>query len=331
MPGLNGFEAAVLIRQRERSRHIPIIFLTGQEKAEEMIFQGYSAGAVDYLVKPLRMDVLRAKVSIFVELAVVRQNLQREIQARTRIAAEISQLNEELQRKNEELQKTVQELESYSYSISHDMRAPLRAMQGYAEILLEEASPRLDEEQQGFLRRIDSGAARLDQLIQDVLSYSVLARAKFKLEPVDLDSLSHEVVEQYPGLQAPAVQIEIPHRLPQVLAHTAMLSQCVSNLLGNAIKFVAPGVQPRIVITAERQGHQTIVFFQDNGIGIAPRDLERIFGIFARVHSSASYAGTGIGLSIVRKAVEKMGGQVGVTSEVGKGSRFWLQLQTANR
>jgi signal transduction histidine kinase len=331
MPGLNGFETAVAIRERERSRHIPIIFLTGRDKTEEMIFQGYSAGAVDYLVKPLQMNVLRAKVSIFVELAVVRQNLQREIQARTRIAAEISQLNEELQRKNEELQKTVQELESYSYSISHDMRSPLRAMQGYAEILLEEATPLLTEEHQGFLRRIDSGASRLDQLIQDVLSYSVLARAKFKLEPVDLDSLSHEVVEQYPGLQAPAVQIEIPQRLPQVLAHTAMLSQCVSNLLGNAIKFVAPGVQPRIVITAERQGRQTVVSFQDNGIGIAPRDLERIFGIFARVHSSESYAGTGIGLSIVRKAVEKMGGQVGVTSEVGKGSRFWLQLQTANR
>ena len=329
MPEMNGIETAVAIRERERSRHIPVIFLTAQLNTEEIMFKGYSAGAVDFLTKPLQPEILRAKVEVFVELALMRQRLQAEIAERIKIAAEISKLNNELEKKNEELTETIEELERYSYSISHDMRAPLRSMSGFSQILMEECMDQLSPEHASYLRKINSGAVRLDRLIQDVLSYSLVSRTKFRLQPIDLQQLARDVIEQYPGFQLPDADIEIEGTLPRVMANEATLTQCISNLLGNAIKFVAPGTVPRIRIRAEPQGRECRIWFVDNGIGIAPVDLDRIFGIFVKVHSSDTYAGTGIGLSIVRKAAEKMGGSVGVESTLNEGSRFWLQLKLA--
>jgi signal transduction histidine kinase len=327
MPEMNGIETAVAIRERERSRHIPVIFLTARLNTDDMVFKGYSAGAVDFLTKPLQPDILRAKVEVFVELALVRQRLQNEIAERTRIAAEISKLNEELAEKNRTLIETVEELESYSYSISHDMRAPLRSMHGFSQILLEECQNGLSTEHQSYLRKINSGASRLDQLIQDVLSYSLVSRTKFKLQPVNLDRLTRDVIEQYPGFQPPDVDIQIEGILPNVMANEATLTQCISNLLGNATKFVEPGITPKVRVRAETMGNECRIWFSDNGIGISPKDLDRIFGIFVKIHPVDKYGGTGIGLSIVRKATEKMGGKVGVESTFGQGSRFWLQLK----
>jgi two-component system sensor histidine kinase/response regulator len=335
MPGLNGLETAAAIRERERSRHIPIIFLTGMDKTQESIFKGYSAGAVDYLVKPIQTDVLIAKVGVFIELAQARQRLHQEVEERTKTAVEISMLNQALEDKNRELenrtaqlQDTVQELERYSYSISHDMRAPLRAMKGYSDVLIEEVAPTLSEEHCAFLHKISSAAQRLDRLIEDVLSYSLLSRSKFNLKAVDADELIREIIEQYPGFQPPEVDICIEGKLPVVWANEATLTQCISNLLGNAIKFVPKGTKPKIVIRADVHDKETTLWVEDNGIGIDAHDRERIFGIFVKVHSPSSYAGTGIGLSIVRRAAEKMGGQVGVESTLGQGSRFWVKLKT---
>lgn len=335
MPGMSGIETAAAIRERERSRHIPIIFLTGMDKTQETMFQGYSAGAVDYLVKPIQTDVLIAKVGVFIELAQARQRLHQEIEERTKTAVEISMLNQALEDKNRELQNrtaelqdTVQELERYSYSISHDMRAPLRAMKGYADVLIEEAAEALTEEHRTFLQKISSASQRLDRLIEDVLSYSLLSRSKFNLKSVNADELIREIIEQYPGFQPPEIDIRIVGKLPFVWANEATLTQCISNLIGNAIKFVPKGTKPQIIIRAEVEGKETTLWIEDNGIGIAPHDRERIFGIFVKVHAASSYSGTGIGLSIVRRAAEKMGGQVGVESTLGKGSRFWLKLKT---
>jgi len=329
MPEMNGIETAVAIRERERSRHIPVIFLTARLNTDDMVFKGYSAGAVDFLTKPLQPDILRAKVEVFVELALVRQRLQNEIAERTRFAAEISKLNDELAEKNRTLIETVEELESYSYSISHDMRAPLRSMHGFSQILLDECQSSLSPEHQSYLRKINSGALRLDRLIQDVLSYSMVSRTKFKLQPINLDRLTRDVIEQYPGFQLPEVDIQIERVLPEVMANEATLTQCISNLLGNAIKFVEPEITPKIRIRAEAIGNECRIWFSDNGIGISAMDLDRIFGIFVKIHPAEKYGGTGIGLSIVRKAAEKMGGKVGVESTPGQGSRFWLQLKKA--
>jgi signal transduction histidine kinase len=224
------------------------------------------------------------------------------------------------------LRETVNELQTLSYSIAHDMRGPLRAMSAFAEIVLEESSV-LSPEGQDYCGRIVKGAARLDRLIQDALNYTKTVLQELPLEPVDLASLLRGLVDTYPNLHPENAQIEIASDLPTVLANEALLVQCFANLLGNAVKFVARGQKPHIRVEAQRSQTHAIISVQDNGIGIAEEHQARLFGMFQKLDQS--YEGTGIGLAIVRKVAERMNGEVGVESEFGSGSRFWVKLPLA--
>jgi signal transduction histidine kinase len=232
-----------------------------------------------------------------------------------------------VQQRTRKLSETIGELEAFSYSISHDMRSPLRSMIGFAEILKEDHGPALGEPAVDYLDRISTASRRMDRLIQDVLSFSRLGSQDIVLVPVESETLIREVIRSYPNLHADKVTISLTSRLPRVKANEALLTQCFSNLLENGAKFMAPGTRPVIEVWAENSDGRTRLFFKDNGIGIPPHSLERIFEIFHRVGRETD--GTGIGLAIVRKAVEKMGGKVGVESEAGRGSLFWLDLATA--
>jgi len=227
------------------------------------------------------------------------------------------------------LQDTIGELEAFSYSISHDMRSPLRAMQGYAKVLLEDYQAVFDEKGRKYLERIQTASNRLDLLIQDVLAYSKVAKGEIDLHPVDLARLIEDILPSHPELQPPRAQIDIQSPLPAVLGHEAYLTQCVTNLLGNAAKFVREGEIPRIRLRAEETGTKVKIWFEDNGIGIDPSHFARIFEIFGQVYGGKKFGGTGIGLAIVRKAVQRMNGEIGVESEIGHGSRFWISLEKA--
>lgn len=228
------------------------------------------------------------------------------------------------------LRETIADLEAFSYSISHDMRSPLRAIHGYADILMQEC--RLEAQHAGYLTRIGAAAQRMDRLIEDVLAFSRVARTDLALVPVEAASLFPAILESSPTLQAPQAQINIDGALPRVFGNHAMLTQCFSNLLNNAVKFVSPGVIPKIRVWSDAnidQGGRPRVRINvsDNGIGIECDMQEKIFAIFQRL--SAEYEGTGIGLAIVKKAVERMGGRVGLISQPGHGSTFWIELKAA--
>jgi signal transduction histidine kinase len=202
----------------------------------------------------------------------------------------------------------------------------LRAMRSFSQLLSLRLADRVAPEEADYLKRIITAAERLDHLIQDVLSYSRLARGQIKLETVDVESLVNEIMREHPSLEPSKSLITIESRLLTVLGHQASLSQVISNLLTNAVKFVPAGTFPKVRIWSELLDSQVRLWIEDNGIGIPKADHERIFGMFQRLHTQQEFEGTGIGLAIVRKAVERMGGRVGVESEPGKGSKFWVQL-----
>ncbi|HWF18154.1 MAG TPA: ATP-binding protein [Verrucomicrobiae bacterium] len=242
---------------------------------------------------------------------------------------------EELERRVAErtatLQESVQSLEGVLYHVAHDLRAPLRAMQGLTTLLLEEYATRFDDEGRDYAARIVTAASRMDALIRDLLAYGRLGHVDLPLQKVDLeklmkfalDALCDEVAER-------GAQIEIQHPLPPVHANELVLQQIVLNLLSNALKFVAPGVAPRVRIWPETSNDKIRLWMQDNGIGIGTEHQQRIFRVFERLHRSEDYPGTGIGLAIVYKGMERMGGSVGVQSQPGAGSRFWLEFPGRN-
>jgi PAS domain S-box-containing protein len=252
------------------------------------------------------------------------------LSAKNEIARHASQLEQIVAERTKQLSETIGELEAFSYSVSHDMRAPLRAMQGFACCLVEDYGGKLDAQGVDYLEQIKRSAVRLDRLIQDVLSYTRVLNTKLPMERVDSDRLVRDIIESFSTDKAIQGDFQVRGALPAVMGNAALLAQCVSNLLSNSAKFVSPGTRPRVEISAEAVGDDLIrVWFKDNGIGISEKDQARIFGLFERIHPTTEYEGTGIGLTIARKASERMGGSLGVQSEPGQGSRFWIQLKKA--
>jgi PAS domain S-box-containing protein len=265
----------------------------------------------------------------------------RDITERKRTECELQQAKEDFARANSELEKRVQErtaslrevvnqMEEFSYSVSHDLRSPVRAMKGYAQAVIEDYGDRLDAQGRDHLNRIVLGGSRMERLIHDVLTYSRLARSEIQLQPVPIQKLLLDIIQQYPEMQPPRAEITVRSPLHTVPAHEPSLTQAISNLLANGIKFVACGTTPKLRIWTEARDGKVRLWVEDNGIGIKPEHQHRIFGMFERVHPGNNYEGTGIGLAIVRKAAEKMGGEVGVESDGITGSSFWIELPAAD-
>jgi PAS domain S-box-containing protein len=266
-------------------------------------------------VSKIARDITRQK-RMEQEMAKVREEHARDLE--TMVAERTAQLHQ-----------TIAELEAFSSTISHDLRSPLRAMQGFAQALLTEYGEKLDAQGRQYLDRISKAAVRLDKLIMEVLIYSRIGRSQLAIGPTDLDTLVDEVIHAYPSLQNAAAEITIERPLHPVLASHVSLAQCISNLLGNAVKFVPSGAKPNVHVWSEKHDSKARLFVRDHGIGIPDNLLGKIFEPFQRAHPYAGYEGTGMGLAIVRKALQKMGGTVGVESQVGNGSTFWIELPAA--
>jgi PAS domain S-box-containing protein len=243
------------------------------------------------------------------------------------------ELEEKVRERTAKLRETVGDLEQFSYSISHDMRAPLRTMGSFSELLLQDCQDKLEPQHVDYLRRISSAAQRMDNLIRDVLTFSRIARGELTLARVDPGKLLHQIVEQhYPHLSPDQAEMELVGPWLAVQGNEALLSQCLSNLLDNALKFVTPGKRIRVRVWTEARERWVRLSVRDNGIGIGPDQLQRIWRLFERGHHQGEYSGTGtgLGLSVVKRAVERMDGRVGVDSEPDQGSTFWFELPGAS-
>jgi two-component system sensor histidine kinase/response regulator len=329
MPEMDGFETAELIRQKPSLERTPIIFLTSYNTTDLDRLKGYDLGAVDYLFLPIVPQVLKAKVQVFVDLARQKQMIRKQADALDRQTRDQEEQIRIIRDLNEKLKNANEELEGFSYTVSHDLRSPLRALEGYSHLLLEEYVGKLGPEAEEYLQRINKAAARMDDLVRDLLAYSRVAHGESRLHTVDLSELLNEIVSHNQRLHDAQTCISINHPLHKVTAHAVGLSQCIANLLENAIKFVAPNTIPKVTIRTEPKDSFVRLWIEDEGIGIDPSFHNRMFRIFERAQESGAYEGTGIGLAIVKKGIERMGGRVGFESQPNQGSKFWIDLPSA--
>lgn len=332
--------------------HAAVVFLGGSPNQETLAEVGSLLRLVStglaceravtsaHVQLQLARQVSQETSALATSLDEARRAAQAEVAARKEAEQALRETRDELARTNlaleqrvhertQRLEETIRELEAFSYTVSHDLRAPLRAMYGYSDALLEEAGHKLTPQEREYLHRISRAGQRLDRLIQDVLRYTRVSRSEIVLRPTDLASIVRAVIAEYPGLRASSTHLEIREPLGRVLGHELLLSQCISNLLLNAVKFMAAGVEPRVRIYSEPRGSIVRLWIEDNGIGIESRHMGRLFGMFERIHPAQAFEGNGIGLAIVKRASHRLGGEVGVESTPGEGSRFWLDLQSA--
>lgn len=363
MPDIDGFETARLIRGRGKSRYTPIVFLTAYETSSLAIREAYELGAVDYLVKPLVPVILRAKVTVFVELFRKTEQIKRQMEqlrqmerqeferrmAEERLRQseeryrEIHRINEaleervrertgELEREAAERKRTLaeltrsnQELGQFAYVASHDLKEPLRKVHVYLQLLERRYQGQLDEEAHQFIAYAVNAAERMQKLVQDLLAYARVGSRGKAFERVDCVVAFDEAVANLDTAIRESGAAVTRGSLPTVWGDGTQLVQLFQNLLGNALKFRAAQA-PQVHVEAERKETEWRFAVRDNGIGIDPRFVDRLFVLFQRLHNQSEYPGTGIGLAICKKIIERHEGKIGVESEPGRGATFWFTL-----
>jgi signal transduction histidine kinase len=345
MPNLNGFETASLIYERERLRQIPIIFITAHTYEEEQIFKGYEAGAVDYIYKPINPGLLRAKVSVFIELykknatlvqqeqklIAINKNLENEINERKMSEEKVKALNLELLKTIDHLEATNKELDRFAFMASHDLQEPLRKIRLFSDRLAATYNDLLDESGKMYVNRIQNSAERMQALIRDILTFSKVAAEKKIFTKSDLNAILHDVLVQVEDMAKEKQANIIVEDLPSLYVNPALMQPLFYNLLTNALKYSRKDVTPVVRVRSEGKSgsgnpNYCRIFVEDNGIGFEQQYAEQIFGMFTRLHGNSEYDGTGIGLALCKKIVEDHNGFISARSKVNEGSTFIVSL-----
>lgn len=343
MPDLNGLETATMIYERDKLKNIPIIFITAHDYDEDYMFKGYKMGGVDYISKPINPELLRVKVAVFVELyrktqqllqqekklLTTNRSLQKEIDERIASEEKVRMLNEQLVKNNAHLKSVNEELDRFAYMASHDLQEPLRKIMVFCDKIQVENFT--DKEAEKYFSKITSSAKRMQSLINDLLSFSRQSLSTSDFKHTDLNLLIKDVLADLEiEIERTGATIEY-EKLPAIYAAPVLMRQLFFNLIGNAIKFHKPGVSPHVKIFTESSnpGSQKIIV-EDNGIGFDQKYVDDIFLVFKRLHSHHEFEGTGVGLSICKKIVEKHNGSITAYSAPGEGSRFVINLPVAS-
>jgi signal transduction histidine kinase len=271
------------------------------------------------------------RLMLFTGVALVVSSLADRIRRNQQQLADLNaQLEDKVKQRTAALNESNRQLEAFCYTLAHDLRAPLRAIEGFANLVISDHAPKLDAETSAAVGRIRNSAERMGRLILDLLAYTDLSREDFQRTPVDLNSVTRKILRVYSDeIERAGAEISVELPAAHVMADPAGVERVLMNLVANALKFSSPDRRLCVRICSEKDPPNVRISVVDNGIGIDPRYRDRIFGVFERLSPQDNRTGTGIGLAIVKRSVEKMGGTVGVESTLGKGSRFWFCLAAA--
>jgi len=357
MPDLNGFDTATLIYERDKLKHIPIIFITANDYGEESLFKGYQMGGVDYIYKPINANLLRAKVAVFVELykknhqlraqeqkmMAANKLLEMEIKERRKSEEHVNLLNKQLLENINRLKATNEELERFAYVASHDLQEPLRKIMLFSDQLSIKHRSTLDTEGQDFIDRIMKASQRMRVLIKNILSFSRSVETTDAFVETDLNQLVEGILTDLEvSIEQKKAEFHIS-KLPTLKIIPGQFRQLFQNLIINALKFSKENCCPEITIYAERikgaeqDGRQNGVaaegycniYVKDNGIGFEQKYAGEIFMLFKRLNSYDKFEGTGIGLSICKKIVEQHNGAISAESRPGEGTTFIIALPSS--
>jgi light-regulated signal transduction histidine kinase (bacteriophytochrome) len=351
MPNLNGFETASLIYEREKLKHIPIIFITANNYGDENMFKGYQTGAVDYIFKPINPDVLRAKVGVLIDLykktrqlheqeqklIAINRSLELEIKDRKASEEKVIQLNRQLIQNISSLESANKDLEQFAFMASHDLQEPLRKILMFSDRLFQKYQGVLQDDIR-LINRIQKSAERMQALIIDILTFSKLSVDKTSFVKSDLNGIIQEIVTDIDDeIKEKGANITID-RLPALHVNPRLMRLLFHNLLGNALKYsrkeINPDIKIRVDMTQIINGRDQKdlvnkycrIFVEDNGIGFDQKYAEEVFGMFRRLHHDAEFTGTGIGLALCKKIVEQHNGHISAQSQINKGSKFIVSL-----
>lgn len=352
MPNLNGFETASLIYQREKLKHIPIIFITANNYGDEQVFKGYMTGAVDYIYKPINPDLLRAKVGVFIDLykknhrllaqeqklVAINKNLELEIHEKKVSEDKIKELNHRLLENIERLESANRDLDRFAFMASHDLQEPLRKMLMFSDRLAHKYKDLIDDEGKMFISRIQHAGERMQALIKDILLFSKTSIEKPVFVDSNLTDILGEVLTEMDGVIKEKDALINAEPLPKLTVNPVLMRPLFHNLISNAIKYSKKNVQPVVRIysefsagvngtdSTEVKSKYCRIYVEDNGIGFDQKYSEQIFGMFKRLHLHTEFEGTGIGLALCKKIVEEHNGFITARSKVNEGSVFIISL-----
>jgi signal transduction histidine kinase len=356
MPELNGFETAAIIYERDKLKNIPIIFITAHDYDDDYIFKGYKTGGVDYISKPINPQLLRVKVGVFVELyrknrqlvqhekklIAANKSLQREIEERRASEEKVRLLNAQLVENNAHLKAVNEELDRFAYVASHDLQEPLRKIMVFSDKILMKDNN--DKETEKYFKKIITSSERMQMLINDLLSFSRHSASPADFKETDLNVLAKEAISELEiEIENTNAQIYVSE-LPVLHVIPSLMRQLFYNLLSNAIKFRKKSTDPIVHINAEAASPKDFssrakandgrnfykISVADNGIGFDPKYADDIFVVFKRLHSYHEFEGSGVGLSICKKIIEKHHGFIKAQSVPGDGSTFMIGLPSTN-
>ena len=352
MPNLNGFETASLIYERDKLKHIPIIFITANNFGDENLYRGYQAGAIDYIYKPIKPEVLRAKVSVLIDLyrknrqllaqeqrlVAINKSLEMEIKERKASEEKVKHLNRQLLENIASLEQANKDLDRFAFMASHDLQEPLRKIRMFSDRLALKYNNMMDDDGRTNIQRIHKAAERMQNLITDILTFSKISVDTPSFVNCDMNTLIDEVlVDLDEEIKTKSGKV-IVDKLPTLSVNPSLIKPLFHNLIGNALKYSKKDTTPMVKISSEisaqlnGKNNQDAnpkycrIYIQDNGIGFDQKYAEEIFGMFKRLHHNSEFQGTGIGLALCKKIVEQHKGYISARSKINEGSTFIISL-----